>query len=266
MTILLIPLALSLAIQAFFFAFAAGFRSDKVTDLSYSLSFIALTFYLLLWSGVDGPAQVLLATMIIIWAVRLAGYLVRRILLMGHDPRFDRMRGNFFRFLAFWTIQGLFVWVLMLPVTAWHAWHLPASLSPVHLLGFAVWAVGLAIESVADAQKFRHKRIATPSRAWVSTGLWRWSRHPNYFGEMLCWWGVFLFVAADLSGWAWTTAIGPISLVLLLRFGTGIPQLEQSAERKWGRDPEYRQYVATTNLLIPGPTTGAPREPDSGAN
>ena len=253
MTYLAATLALSLAIQAFFFAFAAGFRSDKVTDLSYGLSFIALAGFLLLRAGSAGPAQIVLALMIVVWAVRLITYLVRRILLMGHDPRFDRMRGNFPRFLAFWTFQGLFVWGLMLPVTAWFAWHVPASLQPVHWLGLGIWAVGLGLESVADAQKFAHKRNPGRSRGWVGHGLWRWSRHPNYFGEMIVWWGVFVFVGADLAGWSWLGVIGPLALVGLLRFGTGIPQLEKSAERKWGNDPAYREYVAATNLLIPGP-------------
>ena len=253
MTQLLATLALSLAIQAFFFAFAAGFRSDKVTDLSYSLSFIALALFLLLGAGADSPARIILTLMIVVWAVRLAAYLVRRILLMGHDPRFDRMRGSFPRFLAFWTVQGLFVWVLMLPVTVWFTWHAPQGMGPVHWLGLAIWAVGLVVESIADAQKFAHKRDPGRARGWVAHGLWRWSRHPNYFGEMVLWWGVFVFVAADLGGWSWLGVVGPIALVGLLRFGTGIPQLEKSAERKWGRDPAYRDYAAATNLLIPGP-------------
>ena len=252
MTVLLTTLALSLAIQAFFFAFAAGFRSDKVTDLSYSLSFFALALYLLLQSGAGGPAPIVMVLMVCAWAVRLAVYLVVRILIMGHDPRFDRIRGSFWRFLTFWVFQGLFVWVLMLPVAAWFAWHAPQALGPVHLAGAAVWAIGLLIETIADAQKFRHKRSSDQTQGWVSSGLWRWSRHPNYFGEMVCWWGVFLFVAADLSGWAWLAAIGPVALVALLRYGTGIPQLEKSAERKWGDDPRYRDYAARTNLLIPG--------------
>ena len=260
MTYLLATLAISLAIQAFFFAFAAGFRSDKVTDLSYSLSFIALAGFLLLRVGADGPAQVILAAMIVIWALRLAAYLVRRILLMGHDPRFDRIRGNFSRFLVFWVFQGLFVWALMLPVTVWFAWHVPDRLVPVHWLGLALWALGLLLESFADAQKFAHKRDPERVQGWVSHGLWRWCRHPNYFGEMVLWWGVFIFVAADLAGWSWLGVIGPIALVVLLRFGTGIPQLEKSAERKWGQDPAYRRYVSSTNLLIPGPPGQRPRD------
>ena len=253
MTSLLVTLALSLAIQAFFFAFAAGFRSDKVTDLSYSLSFIALVAYLLIAAGQSASASIVLALMIAFWAVRLAAYLVRRILLMGHDPRFDRIRASFPRFLAFWAVQGLFVWVLMLPVTVWFDSHAARALGPMHMLGAAVWAVGLAIESIADAQKFRHKRDPAAARGWVASGLWSWSRHPNYFGEIVCWWGVFAFAAADLSGWSWLSVVGPVTLVVLLRYGTGIPKLEQSAERKWGHDPGYRRYVAATNLLIPGP-------------
>ena len=112
-----------------------------------------------------------------------------------------------------------------------------------------MWAGGLAIETVADAQKFAHKR--TRGAKWTSVGLWRVSRHPNYFGELLCWWGGFVFTAPDLGAWNALGIAGPLAITGLLLFATGIPTLEASAQKKWGADPEYQAYRRRTRLLVP---------------
>ena len=249
--LLLSTLAISIAVQAAFFAFAATLKTDKVTDLSYGLTFIILANVLLFRHATWQVPQVVLALMVVLWGVRLAGYLLFRIVRMKRDPRFDGVRERFWSFAKFWLFQGIAVWVIMLPVIAWFASPGPGNwLMPV---GAAVWLTGLVIETVADAQKFRHKSRPGGDRSWVDTGLWRYSRHPNYFGELLCWWGVFVFVAGDLSGWWWLAIAGPALITLLLLFGTGVPTLEKSANRKWGDDPAYAEYRRRTRLLVPLP-------------
>ena len=119
--------------------------------------------------------------------------------------------------------------------------------------GLIVWAIGLIIETVADAQKFAVKRRPDGESRWMDSGLWRFSRHPNYFGELLVWWGVFVFVAGDLTGAAWVTIVGPLAITLLLLRVTGIPTLEASAQRKWGDNPAYQEYVRRTSRLVPWP-------------
>ena len=248
-SLVLLTLGVCLGVQAVFFAFAATLKTDKVTDLSYSLTFVILAAMLWTRSGETGnPAALALAAMVIVWGVRLASYLFRRILHMQRDARFDGIREHFWPFFKFWFFQGLAVWMIMLPVTLW--FRAPGAWSLFSAAGLIVWAAGLIIETVADAQKFAHKR--TRGAKWTSTGLWSVSRHPNYFGELLCWWGVFLFVAGDLSGFTrWLGLIGPLSITGVILFLTGVPQLEASAERKWGSDPAYQRYKATTGLLIP---------------
>ena len=117
----------------------------------------------------------------------------------------------------------------------------------------ADWVVGLVIETIADAQKFRYKSREGARAQWMDSGIWRYSRHPNYFGELLCWWGLFIFVAPGLGWWVVVGAVGPIAITGLLLFVTGIPTLEKTADRKWGRDPAYAEYRRRTNRLIPWP-------------
>lgn len=243
-------LAICLGIQAVFFAFAAAFKTDKVTDLSYGLTFVIVAATLLAESGSTTWPALVMAGMVVAWGVRLAGYLLFRILHIKRDARFDGVREHFWPFFKFWFFQGMAVWVIMLPVTLW--FRAPGPWTVALTAGAAIWAIGLAIETAADQQKFAHKQ--TPGAKWTDTGLWRFSRHPNYFGELLCWWGVFVAVSGTLSGVDWFIALlGPLAISSLLLFFTGIPTLQGSAERKWGADPAYQEYKRRTRLLVPWP-------------
>ena len=255
---LLLTLGVSLGIQAALFVVAATFRTDKVTDLSYGLTFIALAV-LLIWGDVRwlSPATAL-AAMVVLWGVRLAAYLFFRILRMGRDARFDGVRERFWQFARFWFFQGLAVWIIMLPTTLWFALSAARDAwSGWMVTGALIWLVGLVIETVADAQKFIARNRQGDRPRWTDHGLWRFSRHPNYFGELLCWWGLFVFVAPELGWGVLVGAAGPVTITGLLLFVTGIPTLEASAARKWGRDPEYAAYRLRTNRLIPWPRGNA---------
>lgn len=247
----LVTLGISLLIQAVFFAFAATLRTDKVTDLSYGLTFVIIAGLLLAQREPGDPAQLALAMMVALWGGRLAGYLLYRIVRIGRDARFDGIREHFWPFFKFWLGQGIAVWVIMLPVTIWFA--APGPWTPWMSLGGTVWAIGLIIETVADAQKFAAKRQPGGGNRWMTTGLWKYSRHPNYFGELLCWWGVFIYVAGNYTGWAWLGLVGPLAITFILLKVTGIPTLEASARKKWGNDPDYQAHVARTSRLIPWP-------------
>jgi len=248
---LLLTLGISLAIQAVFFAFAATLKTDKVTDLSYGLSFVLIALALVLRGNPADPPQLVLAAMVILWGLRLAAYLLFRIVHMGRDRRFDGVRENVLRFLRFWVFQGIAVWVIMLPVTIW--FERPGRWHALMTVGAAIWAAGLLIETIADAQKFAAKSRAGGESRWMASGLWRYSRHPNYFGELLVWWGIFVFVVRDLTLLQRLSIIGPLAITLLLLRVTGIPTLEASAQRKWGSNPEYQAYLARTSRLVPRP-------------
>lgn len=248
---LLFTLGLSLLVQALFFAFAAAFKTDKLTDLSYGLTFVLIAAALLTRSRAQGLAPLVLTAMVVAWGVRLAGYLLYRIVHMGRDARFDGIRERFWSFFRFWLFQGLAVWVIMLPVTLWFSRPGPWTLWTT--MGTSLWFVGFVLETVADQQKFAFKRTPQGQSRFTDTGLWRYSRHPNYFGELLCWWGVFLFAAPGLGAWLPLAIAGPLAITGLLLLGTGIPTLEASARKKWGDDPEYQAYRRRTRALLPWP-------------
>ena len=253
MTSILIALGISILINAVFFAFAAALGTDKVTDLSYSLSFVALAVFLLATAGRFDWLKAGVALLVCAWGLRLGGYLFSRILLLKVDHRFDGMRDNPLRFARFWVLQAFTVWVVMLPAIRLLSLPSPLPLGPVTALGALLWAIGFAVEVVSDAQKFRFKSDKEKGKGFMRTGLWSWSRHPNYFGESLLWWGIFVAAVPAFSGWDFLTVVGPLGLTLLLLFVSGVPLLEKSAEAKYGKDADYKEYKRRTSLFIPLP-------------
>ena len=252
MTAILISFAIALAVNGAFFAFAAARRTDVVTDLSYSLTF-ALLAVVLLFAGAAEPVQVVASLLVVVWAARLGIYLFRRIMRTKVDHRFDGMRDQPLRFARFWLLQAITVAVVMLPVSYLLDQDDPPGLGAWSIAGAAVWLVGLLIEAVADAQKAAFRAKEENRGRFVASGLWRYSRHPNYFGEMLVWWGLFLYVVPVLHGAAFAVVIGPVFITLLLLFVSGIPLLEKSANEKYGGDAAYRDYKLRTSILVPLP-------------
>jgi steroid 5-alpha reductase family enzyme len=235
-----------------FFAVAAVRKTDVVTDLSYSLTF-ALLALVLPFTGAGEPVQLGASLLVVVWAVRLGAYLFRRILRMKVDHRFDDVRDRPLRFARFWLLQALAVAVIMLPVSYLLGRSDPPAFGAWAAAGIAVWLAGLLIEAFADAQKSAFRADEANRGRFVASGLWRYSRHPNYFGEILVWWGLFLYAVPFLHGAAFAVVAGPLFITLLLLFGTGIPPLERSAAEKYGDDAAYRDYRRRTSILVPLP-------------
>ena len=252
MTAILLSFPIALAVNGAFFAFAAARRTDVVTDLSYSLTF-ALLAVVLLFAGAAEPVQLVASLLVLVWAARLGIYLFRRIMRTKVDHRFDGMRDQPLRFARFWLLQAITVAVVMLPVSYLLDQDDPPGLGAWSIAGAAVWLVGLLIEAVADAQKAAFRAKEENRGRFVASGLWRYSRHPNYFGEILVWWGLFLYVVPALHGAAFAVVIGPVFITLLLLFVSGIPLLEKSADEKYGSDAAYRDYKRRTSILVPLP-------------
>ncbi len=252
-----VSLGISLAIQAFFFAFAYGFRTDKVTDFSYGLSFITIAWYWFLRTGDSTTgSRLVLTLMITLWGIRLSSFLLVRVIKTGRDKRFDDKRDSFLAFGKFWLLQGLVVWLVMLPAVYILASGNVPELGMVALSGLYMWATGLCIETLADFQLYRFRFLKSKTskkHPWIDEGLWHYSRHPNYFGEILLWWGVFVYGLSVYQGWGWLTVIGPLTITLLLLFGSGIPILEKANNRRWGSDKAYQTYKKSTSVLVPLP-------------
>ena len=121
------------------------------------------------------------------------------------------------------------------------------------MIGFLVWLFGFGVEVIADSQKSAFNANSANKDKFIRSGLWSWSRHPNYFGEIVLWIGVMIIAMPILQGWQWATLISPIFIIILLTRISGVPMLEKRADEKWGGQPEYEAYKANTSVLIPMP-------------
>lgn len=252
LTPLLIALAISIAVQVFFFIFAAIRKTDIFTDLSYGITFVIVSWFALFSSRyfAANPKWIIIL-LISIWGVRLAGYLFMRILTIKKDRRFDEIREDPLRFALFWLFQGISVWVILLPALIFIMYSEITAISMISWIGALVALAGIFIETVADQQKFDFKN-ENPDK-WTDIGLWRFSRHPNYFGELLMWWGIFIFVLPFLENIQFLSVIGPIWITALLLFITGIPTIESRYDKKYANSKEYQKYKKETSLLVPMP-------------
>jgi steroid 5-alpha reductase family enzyme len=255
-----LPLFMLLIIAAYLiqwvvFIFAYIQKSERFFDLTGSLTYITLAAAaVLLIPNIDRRA-VLLLVVVVVWATRLGTFLFARVLRQGKDDRFDEIKVNFTSFLLTWTLQGL--WVTFTAAAAFAAITATnqRALGWPALVGFIVWAFGYFFELIADAQKNAFRGDPGNKNAFIHTGLWAWSRHPNYFGEIVLWLGVAIIALPVLRGWALITLISPIWVIIQLTLISGVPMLEKKADQKWGGQPDYEAYKANTPALIPRPPT-----------
>jgi steroid 5-alpha reductase family enzyme len=249
MELITLAFVFALVVQILFFIPAYYFKTDKLTDLSYGLTFIILALFGLLNSEYSA-FKILLTVLIGAWAARLVSYLFIRIMHMKKDQRFDKIRDSLTQFAAFWLFQGILVWIIMLPSLFFYQQVQP-TITVLTFVGFAIWGIGFSIEAIADYQKYVFKKRPQNKLRWIETGLWKYSRHPNYFGEILCWVGIYVLVLPSLTTTlALISLVSPIAIYAVLRFFSGVPVLEKSAQEKWGRNPKYLDYKKRTSLLV----------------
>lgn len=247
-------LAVAAAFVIQWLVFIPSFRAqtERFFDLTGSLTYISITtLAVLLTLGVDARG-LLVAGLVVVWALRLGTFLFRRVSRAGRDDRFDDLKPSLVRFLNVWTIQGL--WVTLTAAAAWvtitTARHVP--LDGFALAGVLLWALGFGIEVVADAQKSRFKADPANRGRFISSGLWSVSRHPNYLGEILLWSGVAVVALPVLQGWQWVALLSPVFVTVLLTRVSGIPLLEKKADATWGGHADYEAYKRSTPVLVPG--------------
>ncbi len=246
---LLLALVISLTLNGIFFAIAYRLKTDKLTDITYSLSFIFIGLFAYSRSS-HKSFETIGTALILIWSLRLGGFLLYRVIKNGKDRRFDGMRESFTRFAKFWVGQAVVAWVLMVPAIL--AFSGSKDLSVISIVGVIIWLIGLIFESMADFQKYKFRLEPKNKDKWIGSGVWSLSRHPNYFGEMLIWVGVYLYTFPVLNSMVRVLClISPVLIIVLLRYGSGIPILEKSADKRWGDNTKYIEYKRKTNLLIP---------------
>lgn len=232
-------------------------HTERFYDLTGSLTYLAVTVLGLVLVGRWDPLSLVLAGLVAAWALRLGTFLFGRVRREGFDSRFDQIKHDGPRLFMTWTLQGLWVFLTLAAVLGAITAARESSLGALALVGVGVWVAGFAIEVAADHQKQAFRRDPANRGRFIASGVWAWSRHPNYLGEITLWVGVALVAVVGLAGWRYVTLVSPVFVFVLLTRISGIPLLEGKARERWGDDPAFVAYIAETPVLLPRP----PRRP-----
>lgn len=227
--------------------------TEMYYDLTGSITYVTVTVVALALSGDLDARALIVGAMVLVWALRLGSFLFGRIRKDGKDGRFDEIKTDALRFFMAWTLQGLWVLLTAAAALAIITGTTREPLGVVGIVGIVVWLAGFAIEVTADRQKSAFKEDPTNEGRFIDVGLWAWSRHPNYFGEIVLWTGIAVIAVPVLSGWQWVTLISPVFVTILLTKVSGLPMLEKRADDRWGDEEGYQQYKAQTPVLVPRP-------------
>jgi steroid 5-alpha reductase family enzyme len=228
-------------------------KNASIVDIVWGLGFVITSWVLALTIDGDSTRQILLAVMVGAWGLRLGGYLAKRNIGHGEDWRYKAMRkkkGPRFGLISLVTVfglQGVLMWVVSLPVMFGNSDATPGA-GPLAVIGVMVWAVGLSFEAVGDWQLAKFKKDPSNAGKVMQTGLWSLTRHPNYFGDALLWWGIGI-VGAE-TGTGVIGFIGPVVMTVFLLRVSGVPMLERSLMK---RREGYAEYAARTSAFIPRP-------------
>ena len=247
--VLVIGIAFIIQVVAFIPAYKS--QTEKYYDITGTITYVLTTAITLVLTEILDIRSLLLAALIVIWALRLGIFLFRRVHNVGKDGRFDNLKPSFIRYLNAWILQGLWVSFTAAAALAAISSKDKVDLGIVGVVGLIIWAAGFAIEIIADSQKKKFKANPKNINKFIDEGLWARSRHPNYFGEILLWFGVSIIAFPVLQGAQLFTLISPIFVYILLTKGSGIPILERRADKKWGGMPEYEEYKNSTPILVP---------------
>ncbi len=242
--------AIAFLIQWTLFIPAYLMQTEKFYDLAGSITYISIISYVYCQSSEFNIASLILSLFIIVWAIRLGSFLFFRIKKAGEDKRFRDIKPSPTRFFMTWTLQG--TWVSLCSACAITAISTTEGiiLNEIFVLGVFTFIIGFLIEVVADNQKTKFRSIPENKDKFITTGLWSYSRHPNYLGEITLWLGVALMSFSSLEGLQLITLVSPIFTYLLLVYVSGVRLLEASGNKKWGHLSSYQEYKKNTPTLF----------------
>tara|TARA_B100000530_G_scaffold25197_2_gene15930 strand:+ start:2928 stop:3809 length:882 start_codon:yes stop_codon:yes gene_type:complete len=254
--ILFICLMISFVLHWIAFIPAYLARTEKFYDIAGTvayLSVLATASYLTMISSNNNLQlrSIIAIILVLIWALRLGIFLFVRVLKAGEDRRFREVKQNFSKFLVWWSVSALWVFLTAANALTMIINNVSFTDDFYFYFGLSLWLIGFSFEAIADEQKRRFKSDKKNKDAFISTGLWGISRHPNYFGEILLWVGMAVIALPTLIGWQYVTLISPIFIYFLLTRVSGVNLLEDRANQKWGGTEEYESYVKKTPVLIP---------------
>lgn len=240
-------------------------------DFAGGTNFVVLAIITLSFSGTHNARQIIVSLFMMIWGLRLSGFLLFRVLKTGKDDRFDDKRNDFFKFLSFWIFQMIWVWTCSLPVTILNSPNVTKYAQPRFgtgrdIAGVVLYAIGLIMEAVSDVQKYNFRKTHKGRAPICDKNFFAWSRHPNYFGEIIIQFGIFMIAVSPaaygyIEGGAYkalyASILGPFFLTILLMFVSGLPLSERpGAKKRYENDNNwkgYQEYLNRTSILIPFP-------------
>jgi steroid 5-alpha reductase family enzyme len=239
-----------IVLMILFFIIAQFKRNNSLVDIAWGLGFVFTTLYSLINTGLYSPRQLLVTTLVLVWGLRLVSHLFKRNWSRGEDPRYVAIIGGWKDyilariFLTIFMLQAALILIISYPVILINS-SAVNSFGLFDVVGFFVWLQGFIFELIGDYQL--RKFMSNPANRGriMQTGLWRYTRHPNYFGESCMWWGIFIIALSVPFGW--TSIISPITITYLLLYVSGIPLAEKSFEG----NPEYEHYKKSTSPFFP---------------
>ena len=229
------------------------FQTEKFYDLTGSLSYLTVIWFVFFSSNNLSGLNIqnlIVVTLISVWAIRLGTFLFGRIHKDGEDKRFRTIKTSASQFFMTWTLQGM--WVSICTMCAITAISSSQGIiaNALFYLGLAFFIIGFAIEVVSDQQKSAFRAIPENKEKFITSGLWSKSQHPNYFGEILLWSAIALLSISSLNGTQYLTLISPIFTYVLLVYISGVRMLDDMGNKKWGHLEEYKEYKRNTPTLF----------------
>ena len=225
--------------------------TEHFFDLTGSFTFITVSILAFLINDSKNSRQLIVLILIIIWALRLGSFLFLRIRKAGEDSRFTTIKKDFLVFFLTWNLQGLWVLFTLFGALAILTSNNNQNFGILDIIGVLIWVIGFLIEVVSDRQKSEFKSHVSNDGKFIQAGLWKYSRHPNYFGEILIWTGIAIIGISVYSGFGWLGFISPFFVFVMLNYISGVRLLEKQAEERWGGDDVYQSYKSKTPVLFP---------------
>ncbi len=225
--------------------------TEHFFDLTGSVTFITVSILAFLMNDTKNLRHLIVLILVIIWALRLGTFLFLRIKETDSDSRFVTIKKDFSVFLLTWNLQGLWVLFTLFGALTILTSNNNNNLGVLDIIGVLIWMIGFIIEVVSDKQKSEFRNNKSYLGKFIQSGLWRYSRHPNYCGEILLWIGIALIGISVYSGFGWLGLASPFFVFVMLNYISGVRLLEKQADERWSEDNEYQLYKSKTPVLFP---------------
>ena len=256
LSLIMVAMVISFAIHWILFVPSYIFQTEKFYDLTGSLTYITVLSFVVFIKKTTVHEMLDLRSLfiygcIMIWTVRLGGFLFWRVLKDGHDKRFKTILPSFSQLFMTWTLSAAWVFIQSLSALVALTVISTVEMGLVGWLGLGLWIFGFGFEVLADHQKTKFKADPANDGKFITGGLWDASRHPNYFGEIVLWLGISVMAVPVMSGLQYVSLVSPVFGFLLIYYVSGVRMLEARSDKKWANNAEYQEYKRNTPVFFP---------------